>query len=197
MLFDELAHFAVDTLCDPAFWSPSNTGARQLAQDLAKVTNRALDASANCFSALLDEEEDKLSLFGAVMQATIWKDGAVPPPRNGLPVDLNVNHRRMFWVLAGIMLVAPRVDHNVILGRGHLIKCPFSLHSATHLVSVPVDIHTSAQPLMENPESCIFKLGDFFSGNDAISRDTRLRFAQTIALFEERVAHEMVAQASS
>ena len=43
------------------------------------------------------------------------------------------------WQAAGLLLIAPRHDVNVTVGKGHLLKSPFSLHHETQLISIPFD----------------------------------------------------------
>jgi DNA primase catalytic subunit len=48
--------------------------------------------------------------------------------------------KRIDWCVVGVMMVAPKADYTVTADYTHLLKCPFSVHDKTGLVSLPFDI---------------------------------------------------------
>lgn len=180
VMLDVLADFATSTLSSEGFWQTMSTAKQTFLDDLTASWGTPLQPTAACFQALMQRSDGTApsSLGADETSQSMFSVAQIPYPL----------HRRSFWVLAGIMLIAPHVDHNVILGDNHLIKCPFSLHSVTQLPSVPVNIDPSTvHHLMNHPERHIYPLSQLFSAAGSVLTETRLRFASTVALFEDCV----------
>lgn len=64
------------------------------------------------------------------------------------------------WCAAGLMMVAPVPDYSVTSDTSHLLKCPFSVHDSTNVVSLPFDLsHALATDLASHLEgACIDNL---------------------------------------
>jgi DNA primase catalytic subunit len=175
-----LADVAVTLLCNETFWRADSTlPVRQaFLDDLSAAWGSPVQPTAECFVAMAEPSD---TLMTDVSQSMF--DAALAPQ----PI-----YRRSFWALAGLLIIAPRLDRNVTLGNNHLLKCPFSLHSKTLLPSVPVDIRPShVHVLMDQPrQECLITLGQLFDSVQAQQIKARLKFAQTVALFEECIVNQ-------
>jgi hypothetical protein len=84
----------------------------------------------------------------------------------------------LFWTMAGLLLIAPRLDKGVTSAKSHLLKAPFSLHPKTQLVSLPFDPFDDASHARDNICCPARQLSE-----DGI---VRTMFISALALFESR-----------
>jgi DNA primase catalytic subunit len=103
-----------------------------------------------------------------------FSGGEFQPCADYFTARIHDQTRSEFWLAAGIILLAPRIDRGVTVDRDHLLKAPFSLHPTTGLVALPIDLTRMDSPDWNIDHVCV-------SFN---AQDLRARLTAAVQLFE-------------
>lgn len=154
---DQVELYAREALVSEHLWERNSTS-RELCDELSAMLGQEAAPSADFFRGLQESEENE-----EVRSAST-----------------------SFWRAAGILLLAPRLDTNVILGKNHLAKAPFSVHPVTGAISLPIDL--ARIETFRSLNHIMVSVDDLYHA-DTAHRDAALsRFTTAVNLFERITA---------
>ncbi len=151
---DRVELYAREALISEFLWK-RNASSRHLCDELSEMLGHEAAPNVEFFRGLQDSESNE-----EVRSASV-----------------------SFWRAAGILLLAPRLDTNVILGKNHLAKAPFSVHPVTKQISLPIDL--TRVEIFTNLSESLVSVNDLYQDDDLLRHTSIVRFTQAVNIFEE------------
>jgi hypothetical protein len=174
-LFVQLEAYARQTLITPAFW-------RRCCYSEKGELLASPPLIAELCALLGLTTADSITDFHQLVRTLTTSSEELSDFFRSLPSDEVTS----VWRAIGIVVAAPRIDLNVTMHRGHLLKLPFSVHPASRMVSCPFPLYdpvaTTVATWPNTP--VVVSVDALLSPNASVAGEAARKLAAAIAYFE-------------